>query len=379
MEIRKVLITGATGFVGSRLCEVLFLTRCVDARVFIHSTASAARIARFPLDFVVGDLCDRNAVAKAVEGCDAVVHLARGTTRVMQKGLRNLLTAASAHRVSRFIHMSSVAVYGNNPPDGSASETEPAHKTDLAYGNAKLEEEELVFTFSKRFALPVVVLRPPNIYGPYSGFTLGLIDRIRSGKMGLVDGGKNPCNLVYIDNLIQAILLALWKSEAVGEVFFVTDAQCISWQTCVADYASLLKIPISSIPSLTRVQPSSRPHIFRDSVRALPRVFLSGEFRSVIRQVPLIAMIETNLYERFQSLSPERQEEIRQRLNGGSSGTRNNSPSAVDPGDPMIVAQRRSVVHSSQKAGRLLGYNAPISYSEGMRLTECWLRASRRI
>jgi len=194
LEIRKVLITGATGFVGSGLCEVLFLTRCVDARVFIHSTASAARIARFPLDFVVGDLCDRNAVAKAVEGCDAVVHLARGTTRVMQKGLRNLLTAASAHRVSRFIHMSSVAVYGNNPPDGSASETEPAHKTDLAYGNAKLEEEELVFTFSKRFALPVVVLRPPNIYGPYSGFTLGLIDRIRSGKMGLVDGGKNPCN-----------------------------------------------------------------------------------------------------------------------------------------------------------------------------------------
>jgi nucleoside-diphosphate-sugar epimerase len=378
VEIKKVLITGATGFVGSRLCECLLLTRCMEARVFIHSTSSAARIARFPLDFVIGDLCDRNAVFKAIEGCDAVVHLARGNNRSMKKGLKNLLAAASASHVSRFVHMSSVAVYGNNPPPGSVSESEPAHKTDMAYGNAKLEEEKLVFSISKRSALPVVVLRPPNIYGPYSGFTVGLIERIRSGKMALVDGGTNPCNLVYIDNLIQAILLSLCKEEAVGNVFFVTDAQCISWRTCVADYASLLKIPISGIPSLAPVQ-HSRQRIFRDSVRALPRVFLSGEFRSVMRQVPLIGVIESRLYERFQSLSLERQEELRHRVNGGSSGSRSQSSSMINPGDPVIVAQTRAVVHSSQKAAKLLGYNAPVTYREGMRLTECWLRASGMI
>src|SRR5262249_45574435 len=239
--------------------------------------ASVARIARFPLDFVMGDLCDRSAVEKAVEGCDAVVHLARGSRRDMKKGLENLLAAATARGVSRFVHMSSVAVYGNNPPADSVSETEPAHKTDMAYGNAKLEEEELVGSCGRRFGLPVVILRPPNIYGPYSGFTVGLIEKIRSGKMALVEGGKNPCNLVYIDNLIQAILLALSKSEAIGEVFFVTDAQCISWETCVGDYASILKIPISSLPPVAGLQPA-RPHLFRDSVRALPRVFLSGEF-----------------------------------------------------------------------------------------------------
>jgi len=74
----RVLVTGAGGFIGGRLCEVMSLTGHFRPRAFIHSTASAWRLTRFPMDLFVGNLCDRGQVEQAIQGCDAVVHLARG-------------------------------------------------------------------------------------------------------------------------------------------------------------------------------------------------------------------------------------------------------------------------------------------------------------
>jgi nucleoside-diphosphate-sugar epimerase len=243
----KILITGATGFIGSRLCEVLSFLGGFCPRAFVHSTASASRIARLPLEFAIGDLCDPASVERAIEGCGSVVHLARGKKPVMQKGLEIVLRAAVKHRVSRFVHVSSVAIYGNEPPPGSVAESAPAKRTDNAYGNEKLEQEQLVLRYNKRYSLPSVILRPPNVYGPYSPFTLGLIQKVRSRKLALVDGGQNPCNLVYVDNLVQALLLSLWKEEAVSQTFFVTYAETITWERCLEDTAQLLSSPLPRV------------------------------------------------------------------------------------------------------------------------------------
>ena len=135
---RRVLVTGATGLIGGRLCEVMALTGAFEPRPFVHATGSAWRITRFPLDFASGDLCDRASVDRAMDGCDAVVHLARGDHAVMRRGLENVLRAAVMHRVSRFVHNSSVAVYGSQPPPHSVSEA-AATRPDLPYGHTKLE------------------------------------------------------------------------------------------------------------------------------------------------------------------------------------------------------------------------------------------------
>jgi len=376
---KRVLITGATGFIGSRLCEVLSLTGAFEPRAFIHSTASAARITRFDMNFSVGDLCDARSVDTAIQGCETVVHLARGDARVMRKGLENILRASVNHGVKCFVHMSSVAVYGNNPPSESVCETARAKRTELEYGNEKLAQEHRVLHYAKRYGLPIVILRPPNVYGPFSGFTIGLINKIRSGVMAIVDGGKTPCNLVYIDNLIQAILLSLWSPKAIGETFFVTDHETITWEQCLEDHAKLVAV---SLPRVSRADLVRIPQerMIRDSLRMTPRILLSGELRSMLRQIPVVRLLEMFLYNGFQSLSLNTRQTIRFCVNGPISFARDGSTKGhFDASDNLIAAQFRTVAHSNQKARRLLGYTAPISYLEGMALTKAWLRYSRII
>lgn len=374
---RKVLITGASGFIGSRLCEVMALAGFAKPRAFIHSTAAAARITRFPVDFLVGDLRDRKSVERAVEGCDAVVHLARGDKRVMRSGLEYLLSAAASQGVSRFVHMSSVAVYGNTPPPESTSEAAPAKRTDMEYGNEKLMQEKRVLRYGRRRGLPIVILRPPNVYGPFSGFTLDLIARIRQGRLAIVGEGQNPCNLVYVDNLLQATLLALYKPGAIGEIFFVTDPEQPSWAQCLHDHAALLGL---SLPHITEAKLVDKPRerFILESLRTAPRVLLSGELRGLLRQVPIIRSVESALYAGFQSLSEETRQKIQRLVQKPVVFAR------ADPSgngfflrDNIHTAQSRTVAHSSEKARTHLGYNPIVSYREGMELTAAWLRYSR--
>ena len=378
-QIRRVLITGASGFIGGRLCEVMALTGTYTPRAFIHSTATAARITRFPIEFTIGDLRDGASVDRAVEGCDAIVHLARGEGSVMRAGLENLLQAAVRRKISRFVHISTVAVYGNLPPPESVSEDAPIRHCDNLYGREKLGQEKRVLKHAGTHGLPVVILRPPNVWGPYSHFSLEMVQKIRKGTLALVSNGSNPCNLVHVDNLVEAIILSLWKPEAVNQVFFVTDNPVITWKQCLEDQAALVK---NSLPHVAEadllVPPPER--VWRESFKATPRVLVSGELRQQLRRIPLIRIVEEKLYAGFQSLSASTQQSLRSRLTGGSVPVVNRAASAARfVRDGLHFTQLRSVAHSSEKARRLLGYTAPVRYEEGMALLEAWLHYARQL
>lgn len=378
-QTKRVLITGASGFIGGRLCEVMVLTGTYVPRAFIHSTATASRITRFPIEFSIGDLRDRVSVDHAVEGCDAIVHLARGEDSVMRAGLENLLRAAVRHKVSRFVHMSTVAVYGNLPPADSVSEDTPIRHCDNLYGREKLGQEKRVLKYARNHGLPAVILRPPNVWGPYSHFSLEMIQKVRKGALALVSGGQNPCNLVHVDNLVEAILLSLWKPEAVNQVFFVTDEPVITWKQCLEDQAALVKNPLPLVDEADLLVPAAE-RVWRESLKVAPRVLVSGELRQQLRRIPLIRIVEEKLYAGFQSLSAATQQSVRSRLTGGT-------VHAVTPPasttcfvrDGLHFTQLRKVAHSSDKACRLLGYAAPVKYEEGMALLEAWLRYARQL
>lgn len=370
--VRSVLVTGGTGFVGSRLCEVLHMGTDYHARPFVHSSGRAAYIARYPMDFTCGDLTDLSSVRRAIEGCSFVVHLARGSDKVMIAGLENVLRAAVETEVRRFVHVSSVRVYGDNPPPSATSEEAVPCPTGNPYGDIKLEQEHIVRTFGRKFGLPVVILRPPHVFGPYSHFVDAVVRRLRNRALPIVDGGVNVCNLVYIDNLVEAILLCLDKEESIGETFFVTDIERVTWRKCLEDFGSLVGV---HVPTATQDQLDSpvRPTVAASALR-MSRVLLSHDFRSAALDMPGCARFSRMLSQVYAALPEKQRNYIRSRVRtpahvpGAKSGvTRYNAA------DYLIMSQGRTVVHACDKAQRVLGYTGAVGYTRAMDLTRAWM------
>jgi len=180
---KKILVTGATGFIGGRICERFVLDKKIQVRAFVHNTARAARIARLPIETFQGDILTYRDVEKAIEGCSAVVHLAVGSRAVTIKGTKNLLKVCRKKHIERFVQLSSVRVYGMDPPPESRSESATARKTGDRYGDAKLLQELLARKYYRRYGLPVVTLRPPYVYGPYDHLSRTLVERLKTNHL----------------------------------------------------------------------------------------------------------------------------------------------------------------------------------------------------
>ena len=373
----RVLVTGATGFVGSRLCEVLHLTTDLPFRALVHSSGRASNIARYPLDLVAGDLTDLSAVRAAIAGCSMVVHLARGSDDVMVRGMKNLLRAAVEANVRRFVHISSVAVYGHTPNAAAASEMAPARRTGNPYGDIKLDQERLVTSYGRRFGLPFVILRPPHILGPYSHFVDAVSQRLRAGTLPIVDDGANVCNLVYVDNLIHGILLSLEAPGAVGETFFITDRERVTWQRCLDDFGGMFGVEVPHARA-RELETPTRPGRW-ESVRAVGSVMLANEFRAAVVGVPVLGTLASAFSKAYARIPEKRRRYIRSRLNLSSSPLAPPRQVRYDATDYLISSQRRTVVHSCAKAERVLGYTAPIGYAQALDMTRAWLRFARMI
>src|SRR5579871_4347434 len=118
----KVAVFGASGFVGATLVEQLLAQKGVEVRPLIHSYGNAWRLSRAGIALKTVDILSPADVAAAVAGCTHIVNCTRGSTDVMIQGLKNLLQASEAAQVQRFVHLSSVAVYGDMPPPESERE-----------------------------------------------------------------------------------------------------------------------------------------------------------------------------------------------------------------------------------------------------------------
>jgi nucleoside-diphosphate-sugar epimerase len=150
--------------------------------------------------------------------------------RTNVEGTRNLLQASIDASVRRFVHFSTTDVYGY--PGGRAiDETHPATRFRNWYAETKLAAEAEVRRAEKVHPLNAVILRPATVYGPRSTDVIGEIGRaIRNGNMLLVDGGRAVAGLCYVDNLIDAAVLALRHDAAPGQAFNVTDGLDVTWR-----------------------------------------------------------------------------------------------------------------------------------------------------
>jgi nucleoside-diphosphate-sugar epimerase len=245
------LITGATGFIGGRLARRL-LEEGYRVRCLVRAGSDTSRLEQLDVQLAVGDLTDADSLVPAVEGCQYVLHCGAlvsdwATTqeiaRINVGGTRSLLAAAIAASIERFVHLSSTDVYGY-PDQAQTDETYTATRFRNWYAQTKLDAEAEVNRAEAEHALTTVILRPATVYGPGSVDVIGEIARAINGRhMLLIDGGRPLAGLCYVENLLDATLLALQHEAAPGNAFNVSDGLDVTWKQFTNELATGLSCP----------------------------------------------------------------------------------------------------------------------------------------
>jgi nucleoside-diphosphate-sugar epimerase len=253
-----VLVTGASGFIGGALARRLSgegrAVRCL-----VRPSSDTTALDPLGVELATGALEDTASLHRAAAGCEQVVHCAAmvsdwGTVAEIEAanvaGTRNVLGAARAAGTRRFVHISSTDVYGHAGPWPLGEDATPRGFANW-YAQTKLEAERALRRERGADMPELVILRPATVYGPGSREVVGEIARaILAHRMLLVDRGRTNAGLCYVENLIDAVLLALDAPAASGETFNVSDELDVTWARFTADLAEGLGArPVSlSIP-----------------------------------------------------------------------------------------------------------------------------------
>jgi nucleoside-diphosphate-sugar epimerase len=256
----NILITGGTGFIGSRLA-LRYLGKGDFVRVLAQENNPAESENRRSLEangaqLVIASVTDRDKVFDALREIDLVYHFAAAQHEanipdqrfweVNVTGTANLLEASIEAGVKRFIHGSTIGVYGS-ALEGCLDEQSPV-RPDNAYGRTKLEGEKLVL--SRQATLPVVIIRIAETYGPGDRRLLKLFKGIQKRICFIIGQGRNMHHPIYIDDLIEGLLLAATAGKAVGRVFVLAGQEALTTAAMLETIARELgsRIPAVHLP-----------------------------------------------------------------------------------------------------------------------------------
>ena len=385
MTPARILVTGATGFIGSRLCEMLSLDFRLPYRALVRDFSRAARIARFAPEFAAGDMADADSLARAVEGCDAVVNLAHGDDAAAKKQTTQLIDACTAAGVRRLVHVSSMAVHGPNPSMPVLDEANaPIRRWGEAYSDAKAAAEALVTAAGQRGKLETVVLRPTIVYGPYSFFVTPIVQDARNGVISLIDGGRGTCNAVYVDDVCDAIMAALTRDDANGGAFLLNGDDRLSWHDFIHAFAGMVegdkRVHDHALDAIAAHHQARQPRA-RDSLKAVVRLAASPEFHAQLSTIPPLGKLIRASKERVSAaISAERKLQIKSRFQGRRVALpETTGPVVPIPSQGRVVreAYRPWVSHAQAKAR--LGWAPAHSFARGAQRTGDWLRFARMI
>ncbi len=246
----KILVTGAGGFIGYNLSTNLNVQGHSVIGVDLHYPKEAAKEQRPEFQPNVGDFRDGDRMKEWLCGVDVVIHLASAHLQISfdereywdinVHSLRPLLNLALQNGIRRFVHVSSVGVYGDLK-QWPANEESPC-KPQSIYGETKLAGETEVHKFSQEMGFPVVIIRPAWVYGPYCPRTLKLYRTLRKGRFMMIGNGENLRHPIYISDMLEALRLAMEAESAVGELFIIAGERAITTNELVESFCKVVDV-----------------------------------------------------------------------------------------------------------------------------------------
>lgn len=384
LKDKTILVTGGTGFIGSRLTEKLIMQERAHVRVLVRNFTRAARISHLPVEMLPGDVADKAAIRKAVQGCDVVYHCAydfggtrQSQTRVGIQGTRNVCEAVLEADVPRLVHVSSFAVYAPMP-DGQLTESSPWPKTANGYVLIKRASERLVLDLYRQESLPAVVIQPTLVYGPWSPhWTIAPAMSLKTGLVPLVNGGSGSCNLVYIDDVVEAMILAAARPGVVGETFLISAENPVTWKTFYSGLEAALGIHATVEMSEEQIRAEIRKSRQQPSV--ISRLLSIARHQDVYPQLVSLPIARHLLQGLRDSLSDERWEHLKSRLlqQGDNSKERRHIHTVKSlhlPDETVLALYLSKTTVCITKAKEQLGYCPRVDFAQGMYLTGCYLK-----
>lgn len=312
----RVFITGANGFIGKALAVRL---RELGAEV------TGVDLNPDPANGVVaGNTGEPASWAAGLEGVDAIIHTAAIVSNaasledawtVNVLGTRRVLEAASAAGVRRFVHLSSIMAFGFDYPDG-ADETYPVRVCGYSYPDTRVNSEAVVLTAHAAGEVDATIVRPGDVIGPGSVWVREPFKLIKARQMMLPAQGRGIFTPVYVDNLVDGILLTLTNPAASGQVFTITDGYGVECQEYFGRLATMAGGSVRKLPTSV----------------ALPMVrAASGVLRGLGQKSEL--------------------------------------------SEASVLMLARTSQYSIEKARSVLGFEPRVSFEEGMAKIEAWSRA----
>jgi nucleoside-diphosphate-sugar epimerase len=279
----KILITGGTGFLG-RHTALYFQKAGAEVTILGRNKKRGEEIAQNGIQFIPVDLSDSELTKPLCKNIDVVIHCASLSSpwgsyqdfySANIQATQNILQSCILHQVKRFIHISTPSIYFNFQDRLLISEKDPLpQKMVNFYALTKLKAEQEVDQFAQKYSLPTITLRPRAIFGEYDQTIMPRLIRVaKKGRFPLINGGNATLDLTYVENVVDAIQLAVSASSSCfGKKYNITNGQPIVLKNLLKEVFQTLNIPFhpKTISYFVTLQVAGAMELFAKLTRKEP-------------------------------------------------------------------------------------------------------------